>query len=262
MQSVTMTSLKQTSLFTEEQLTSSQEAFPASHTHQQVSDSEKKMSAICGRKCLEQYEKFNHVGLWAKTFSALLIGMEGWSSKRCKLIWKLKGTKSNRMYFQLRPLALHTEEIGSSLLPTPRAQEPGKTSEGYGACLTDVIQGKKMQHLLPTPQAMDSITNTPRQITESGRIISNQGHNGSAPLKDLAMNGMLPTPVKSDCTPARPSKNWQGSDLGGFINRGNTGKIFQLNPQFVMEMMGFPTDWTELPFLNGETNQSKQEETQ
>jgi hypothetical protein len=27
-------------------------------------------------------------------------------------------------------------------------------------------------------------------------------------------------------------------------------------------MMGFPTDWTELPFLNGETNQSKLEETQ
>jgi hypothetical protein len=26
-----------------------------------------------------------------------------------------------------------------------------------------------------------------------------------------------------------------------------------------MEMMGFPTDWTELPFLNGEMNQSKQE---
>jgi hypothetical protein len=35
----------------------------------------------------------------------------------------------------------------------------------------------------------------------------------------------------------------------------------QLNHQFNMWMMGFPTDWTELPFLNGETNQSKQEET-
>jgi hypothetical protein len=42
----------------------------------------------------------------------------------------------------------------------------------------------------------------------------------------------------------------------------NTGKTSQLSPQFVLEMMGFPTDWTLLPFLNGETNQSKQEETQ
>jgi hypothetical protein len=28
-----------------------------------------------------------------------------------------------------------------------------------------------------------------------------------------------------------------------------------------MEMMGFPTDWTELPFLNGDKNQLKQQET-
>jgi hypothetical protein len=41
-----------------------------------------------------------------------------------------------------------------------------------------------------------------------------------------------------------------------------TGTTSQLFPQFVLEMMGFPTDWTELPFLNGEQNQSKQEETQ
>jgi DNA (cytosine-5)-methyltransferase 1 len=32
-------------------------------------------------------------------------------------------------------------------------------------------------------------------------------------------------------------------------------RLSQLNPRFVAEMMGFPTDWTILPFLNGETNQ-------
>ena len=31
------------------------------------------------------------------------------------------------------------------------------------------------------------------------------------------------------------------------------GKTSQLNPQFVAEMMGFPPNWTELPFLSGET---------
>jgi hypothetical protein len=30
------------------------------------------------------------------------------------------------------------------------------------------------------------------------------------------------------------------------------GKSSQLNPRFVAEMMGFPPDWTELPFTNGE----------
>jgi len=36
----------------------------------------------------------------------------------------------------------------------------------------------------------------------------------------------------------------------------------QLNPQFVAEMMGFPEDWTELPFLNGDKNQLKPTVTQ
>jgi len=42
---------------------------------------------------------------------------------------------------------------------------------------------------------------------------------------------------------------------------GIPGTSSQLNPRFVMEMMGFPPNWTELPFLNGETNQSKPEVT-
>ena len=32
------------------------------------------------------------------------------------------------------------------------------------------------------------------------------------------------------------------------------GKTSQLNPRFVSEMMGFPVDWTVLPFLNGGKN--------
>ena len=71
------TSQKQISLFTEEQLTSLQEASPASPTAPQESASEKTMSATYGLKCLEQYEKFNRVGLLAKMFPALLIGRGG-----------------------------------------------------------------------------------------------------------------------------------------------------------------------------------------
>jgi hypothetical protein len=52
---------------------------------------------------------------------------------------------------------------------------------------------------------MDCMNNPPRQITPSGRIISNQGHNGSAPLKDLAMNGLLPTPTAIE-TPRKPDR--------------------------------------------------------
>ncbi len=34
----------------------------------------------------------------------------------------------------------------------------------------------------------------------------------------------------------------------------NTEK--HLNPRFLAKMMGFPENWTELPFLNGEWNQT------
>jgi hypothetical protein len=272
---------KQISLFTEDELTSSQEDSPASPTQWPESDLEKKMSDTSGRRCLERFEKFGRVGLWAKMFSALLIGQEGWYSTRCRLTWKLKGTRFNRMYFQLYPSTHRTEETE------------------FG--------------LLPTPQAMDMMQNPPRQITQSGRIISNQGHNGSAPLKDLAMNGLLPTPIASDIHHAERVKTLKETRAQTMASRKNgakrpnglmdyldfnqmlptptaqvakhghsdkywdnrigkrqmdiamwnaqtNGKTSQLSPQFVLEMMGFPTDWTELPFLSGETNQSKPEE--
>jgi site-specific DNA-cytosine methylase len=115
-----------------------------------------------------------------------------------------------------------TEQIFHGMLPTPRAQEPGSTSEGYGACLTDIVMGRKM---LNTPTASDKNggVTRPTEKLQYGTSLVNQMHG---------------------------------------LTNGTPGTTSQLSPQFVLEMMGFPTDWTLLPFLNGETNQSKQEETQ
>jgi hypothetical protein len=77
----------------------------------------------------------------------------------------------------------------------------------------------------------------------------------------LHKQGMLPTPRTSDERMHWKTENLKGSDLGSHINE-IFGTRSHLSPQFVMEMMGFPTDWTILPFLNGEMNQSKQEEMQ
>ena len=51
------------------------------------------------------------------------------------------------------------------------------------------------------------------------------------------------------------------NEMHGVLNR-PTGKTSQLNPRFVAEMMGYPPNWTELPFLNGETKASKDMATQ
>ena len=115
------TSRKQISMFTEEEFQSCQAASLVNPTQVLESDSEKRINATCGPKCLEQFERFNHVGSWAKMFSELLIGMGGWYSKRCALTWRLKGTKFGRSYFQLVPKTLPIEETDAGLLPTPSA---------------------------------------------------------------------------------------------------------------------------------------------
>jgi hypothetical protein len=90
---------------------------------------------------------------------------------------------------------------------------------------------------------------------------------GSVALADIALGltGMLPTPATRDYKGARSTealeeagRNQTNSLPDAFAQ---TGKTSQLNPQFVLEMMGFPPDWTTLPFLSGETNQSKQPAT-
>ena len=80
--------------------------------------------------------------------------------------------------------------------------------------------------------------------------------------------GMLPTPCtrdyKGDRTLTKGKNITQnGEEMGLSLEQTArilaqvpqaTSKTSQLNPRFVAEMMGFPPNWTELPFLNGETN--------
>lgn len=215
------TSPKQTSLFGEEKLTSSQVDSLANRTVTQEVDLERKMTATSGRKCLERFEKFSQVGLWEKTFVGLLVGMKGWSSKRCKLTWKMKGTKYNRFYFQLAPSELPTEGIEFGLLPTVTT---------------------------------DSVNNRKKKYNQGGKPLS------------MVINQLIPTPMATDYKGGRTTEalkksgRSENNNLQDFFHQ--PGKTSQLSPLFVAEMMGFPPNWTTLPFQNGEVNQSKDSETQ
>jgi hypothetical protein len=68
--------------------------------------------------------------------------------------------------------------------------------------------------------------------------------------------GMLHTPKACDFKNQSKSENWKGLDLSSQVKE-LTGTNSRLNHQFVAEMMGFPANWTELPFLSGETKVSK-----
>ncbi len=95
--------------------------------------------------------------------------------------------------------------------------------------------------LLPTVMAMDS-TNAKANM-KSSQVKPGSMHSMTLPL--MMKMGMLPTP--------RVSAAYDSATDRGKSNLGEvTGAGSQLNPRFVAEMMGFPAQWTELPFLNGE----------
>jgi len=322
----------------------------ANPTQWQESEKVKRMRDISGRRCLEQYGRLNRHGLWGRMFSELLIGMEGWYSTRCRLTWRLKGTKYNRMFFQLVPSTLPTAGTGFGLLPTPQTMD---MNEGLGTAAGTVVGNRVVRKsgndfsiklcqmgqmgllptpkaveieenyedwqkrmkasgnpknvgkttcnigtmavsgLLPTPRACESIERrnmktivdkvenggdvtlttlakykggimlpTPRanESTESVETINNRREKtGSGMMNLTAIARLLPTPATRDYKGARTEESLEESGRNhtnslpdSFAQLGTTS---QLNPRFVAEMMGFPPNWLELPFLNTETNQ-------
>ncbi len=293
------TSQNQISLFTEIELISLQEGFLVNHLAQQEKEKAQKMTAISGRKCLEQFERFNHAGSWAKMLVDYLVGQKDWYSSRSKLIWKMKGTKSYRYYFQLAVLTHPTKEKESFLLPTPVSSDAGvgavigkadkfvMTSNGTPRKINQngtngSVGLARLGKLgfLPTPVAFDckkqrKLTkgkNLSKKGTKYGIRLGQLAESGFLPtpttmdykgggtleyverrnspnLRDLAPNSLLPSPMASDC--GTKATGLENQDSLTKRARSITGKTSQLNPQFVAEMMGFPPNWTQLPFQTG-----------
>jgi hypothetical protein len=236
----------------------------------QENDLEKRMTATSGRKCFESFARFNHVGSWAKTFTGLLIGMEGWSSTRCRLIWKLKGTKYKRMFFQLRPSTLPTEGIGFGLWPTPTSVQrdhpervAGLIEKGATTLMSrkngenrpnSILDMAMFQGMLLTPTTREEV----QDLDKFQKRMEKYPNGTKVPNLATQVVGMLPTPTTRDWKGGRTSEALEDAgrnetnSLPDFFAQ--PGESSQLNPLFVTEMMGYPTNWLELPFLNGETN--------
>ena len=218
---------------------------------------ERMITVISGRKCLESYERQDRSGLLAR----MLLESPIWFNPVVRLTWKQKGIKmkkitrkrylsknisstpsatilnvrdipSNRSLFQLAVSERHTNVIGyGSLLPTVQTQglkvcdKDGKTRFMDLSSLPK--QWIKYGDLLPTPVASD--------------------HTGSCTIRKM---------TKSNGAPRTDSLRNMPAVIGMDGDRLN-GRVFQLSPLFVEEMMGYPLMWTTLPFLtgNGEKNQ-------
>ncbi len=237
-------------------------------------DSEKKMNAIYGQRCLEQYGKFSRPGLWGKTFAALLIGMEGWYSTRCKLTWSLRATKSSRFYFQLVPLTHPTEGTEFGLLPTPAAQnhkgasstealeKRGRLKDKGDNLVDHFAQSGKSAQL--NPRFLEEMMGFPDMWTDPLSLKKKQDptdENEPTPSvsieeKDgkMELKGLLPTPTATDWKGAYPPTSIENNPARKHMMR-NVYQYLegpyhsinsQLNPLFVNEMMGFPIGYLDI----------------
>lgn len=231
--------------------------FLVNHLASLDNERERMITVISGRKCLESYERQDRSGLLAR----MLLESPIWFNPVVKLTWKRKVIKmkkitrkrylsknissipsatilnvkdipSNRSLFQLAVSERHTRGTGyGSLLPTVQTQglkvcdKDGKTRFMDLSSLPK--QGIKYGDLLPTPVASD--------------------HTGSCTIRKM---------TKSNGAPRTDSLRNMPAVIGMDGDRLN-GRVFQLSPLFVEEMMGYPLMWTTLPFLtgNGEKNQ-------
>ena len=210
---------------------SSREDSHANRSQQPGSEKAQKMTAISGQKCCEQYAKFAPAGSWARTFSELLIGTEEWYSNKCTLIWKLKGTRFRRLYFQLAVSAPPTDETARGLLPmllkTPgamdaRAENLKKKEQRFGNSgtlaqelqtgfiykrgLLPTVQTQGLNEngktvfmplgLLPSPTSTDWNTALSPEQAEKYRAKYPKAQ-ALTQLRQMAVEGLLPTPMAS-----------------------------------------------------------------
>jgi hypothetical protein len=194
-----------------------------------------------------------------------------WYSTRCVMTWKAKDMKSKRFLFQLQVSTRHTKDNEYGLLLTPTTKEVPQDLDKFKARMEKYPNGTTMPNLatqvmklLPTPLAQcREQTNTDAYDKRMKRLVEKGHHPFTMPLDQMAIRGLLPTPTLQEYTNSTlPPSQMKRNNIAGHLLREGISAHSQLNPQFVGEMMGFPENWTELPFLNGATNPSKHTETQ
>lgn len=165
-------------------------------------------------QCLWQLKKDGN-GIMGK-FTELLTNSDNWKSSRCTMEWKAEYIKNERYIFILNAKNQEKESIENYLmLPTPTVNESKNTTFPKSQYDRSSLIGFLMK-MLPTPRANDT------------------NHS---------------TKVEQPSFQHRKNKRYMAEVVISFTNPPK-GINCHLNPQFVLEMMGFPIDFTEKPFQN------------
>ena len=236
----------------EELLTSYLAAFPVrTSAPQERAQESTELGQECGSTWPESLARYDpDTSMWRTPHSLLSEESTEFSGT-----WPRWGSMQDGVSYQQPPLVLHTKGTVSGLLPTPlaslgtnggpnqrdssgrpglqmaamnwptpRAQEPARTTKGYGRGLKELIEGKQQIERWPTPVTSDHAARRP---TESWKGTS-----------DL------------------PSVVWTAN--GGTENPDKPAA--KLNPTWVEWLMGWPLGWTDLKPLETDRFRSWQQQ--
>jgi hypothetical protein len=131
----------------------------------------------------------------------------------------------------------------AGMLPTPTAQD------GKNAMFPQSQEKRRslIGKLYPTVTARCFNNGTDKERPEGQP--SRRSELNHMIAQDLK-NGTLPTPSAADGHKTTSANRQKNLNMLAPVGTGS-----QLSPRFVAEMMGFPHDWTELPFRSGDENQ-------
>jgi hypothetical protein len=190
-----------------------------------------------GGNCFEPFAWYDLGTLSWRTWQRCLL--EGWTL--FSETWPRSGMTRNGIAYRRAPLVRLTDEIGSGLLPTPRAEGMDAMGSGTHAKDSLVLQSRQW----PTPTARDW-KGTPLSLDT---LPTN-----SRPLNEAVRARRWPTPTSNDCKPAGQSEVLEYRQE----NRRTTAQRLRaaatepseiggsLNPTWVEWLMGFPLGWTGL----------------
>ena len=207
--------------------------------------SRKIVKAISTSKVLDYFNRVNK-SKWAFNFSKLLLNLEGWESPLCRLNWKIRSGKNNRLYFYLQVINSNKNGAENNLLLTPQAMDvrtdvrkPEERSDAANKGGCSNLREYVVNQMLPTPNASDHHN---ANLKDGHDLKKNY-------LRGVAL--MYPTPTTADYKGARSKEALEAAgrnETNSLSDKfAESGKSVTLNPLFVTEMMGFPTDWLILP---------------
>lgn len=156
-----------------------------------------------------------------RNFARHVFKEKGWDYHRCP-VWRIRYSNSNFLYIQLFCRVKKKYNSQLDLLPTPTASEGMR---GSNRKLT--VEGEKIKNISP------------------------KGVSYGVNISQLAEQGFLPTPTarlyKATVTKDRGKGNLEDTIASAVKTNDKSKKI---NPLFLSQMMGFPTEWIKTPFEN------------